>query len=761
MAIIKYHDGNQNLVPLGATGDHSHSLDSLGAAEKGHGHKVVSTEADGFMSTEDKETIDQLNTVVFGNTTDNIDGLVKLVGDTSVETQIETAVEDCINNLSIDGTKISYTTAGGDTGSINTQDTQYSVMLPASENDDGKSGLVPTPEAGKQDQFLKGDGTWAIPTNTEYSAGAGISLDGNEFSNSGVLFVKEGAKDGTVQVNTNGVLNNVPVHGLGTAAYTSADDYDKAKAAETALADANKYTDEKFAKLVGDTNVETQIETAVNDCITGLSVNGRTITYTQAGGSTGTIITQDSDTTKFTITASAEDDGIVDLTGTNGTNQVTYKASHAKKGPSNGYTSDNTTTSISGFGGSGTIKIPQITVDTYGHVTAASDESVTISIPNKPAVTNSVTSGSTDAVSSGAVYSAIKTVSDMVGDTKVEAQIDDALKSLKYALSSSAGGAATSANKVNNSLTIKLNSGTTEGSNKFTFDGANEKTVNITPSSIGAASSSHGNHVPTVETANNAKFLRNDNTWQTVTPANIGAASTSTFDTSANGLVPYPGSSNTGKYLRGDGTWQTPYTHPTGSGNNHIPSGGSSGQYLKYSSAGTATWADPPSTSVSTFNGYNSGLVPKPSVIDAKTFLDSSGSWCAPQAFQPSTNTGKRYLTGTENLNSISFINTNDKCYMDGGHLYSNGNQVLTQGSVQSGTNTISVPANDKNFKGLTFSTSYSSAPIVVAAISSNVDASKVGVTVNSVDTNGFTAMIWNGTGNTLSVDFNWIAVGV
>jgi len=34
----------------------------------------------------------------------------------------------------------------------------------------------------------------------------------------------------------------------------------------------------------------------------------------------------------------------------------------------------------------------------------------------------------------------------------------------------------------------------------------------------------HGNHVPSIETTNNAKFLRNDNTWQTVTPANIGAS---------------------------------------------------------------------------------------------------------------------------------------------------------------------------------------------------------------------------------------------
>ena len=34
----------------------------------------------------------------------------------------------------------------------------------------------------------------------------------------------------------------------------------------------------------------------------------------------------------------------------------------------------------------------------------------------------------------------------------------------------------------------------------------------------------HGNHVPEPEEASNARFLRNDNTWQTVTPEGIGAA---------------------------------------------------------------------------------------------------------------------------------------------------------------------------------------------------------------------------------------------
>lgn len=61
-----------------------------------------------------------------------------------------------------------------------------------------------------------------------------------------------------------------------------------------------------------------------------------------------------------------------------------------------------------------------------------------------------------------------------------------------YAGSSSAGGAA---NSVKTNLVIKLNSGSTEGTNLFTFNGSTAKTINITPNAIGAAASSHGTHV--------------------------------------------------------------------------------------------------------------------------------------------------------------------------------------------------------------------------------------------------------------------------
>lgn len=60
--------------------------------------------------------------------------------------------------------------------------------------------------------------------------------------------------------------------------------------------------------------------------------------------------------------------------------------SHKKKGPATGYTKGTSTVSIKGSGATGTIKIPKITVDAYGHVNTAEDESVDIELPTLPTV---------------------------------------------------------------------------------------------------------------------------------------------------------------------------------------------------------------------------------------------------------------------------------------------------------------------------------------------------------------------------------------
>ena len=59
-------------------------------------------------------------------------------------------------------------------------DTQYGVFKAASADAAGGTGLVPAPAAGKQTQYLRGDGQWATPTNTTYNVfkGASTSADG-------------------------------------------------------------------------------------------------------------------------------------------------------------------------------------------------------------------------------------------------------------------------------------------------------------------------------------------------------------------------------------------------------------------------------------------------------------------------------------------------------------------------------------------------------------------------------------------------------
>jgi hypothetical protein len=58
----------------------------------------------------------------------------------------------------------------------------YELMVGAGASVNGAPGLVPTPVAGQQAHFLRGDGTWVIPTNTTYSGSTSITLGaGNSF----------------------------------------------------------------------------------------------------------------------------------------------------------------------------------------------------------------------------------------------------------------------------------------------------------------------------------------------------------------------------------------------------------------------------------------------------------------------------------------------------------------------------------------------------------------------------------------------------
>lgn len=78
------------------------------------------------------------------------------------------------------------------------------------------------------------------------------------------------------------------------------------------------------------------------------------------------------------------------------------------------------------------------------------------------------------------------------------------------------------------------------------------------------------------------------------------------------------------------------YVHPTSAGNKHIPSGGSAGQILRWSSSGTAAWGDDNNTTYSVFTGATAsaagttGLVPAPAASNQGKFLKGDGTWAEP-----------------------------------------------------------------------------------------------------------------------------------
>lgn len=88
-----------------------------------------------------------------------------------------------------------------------------------------------------------------------------------------------------------------------------------------------------------------------------------------------------------------------------------------------------------------------------------------------------------------------------------------------------------------NSMVIQLNSGSSEGQTKFTYDGSAAKTINITPSAIGAAAASHTHNYlplsggyltgdtygPTVGVCNSSKYVYGYMTIVSINSNNYGA----------------------------------------------------------------------------------------------------------------------------------------------------------------------------------------------------------------------------------------------
>ena len=218
-----------------------------------------------------------------------------------------------------------------------TTDTTYSNMKGATTSAAGSAGLVPAPATGAANRYLRSDGTWQVPpdNNTTYGVATtsanGLMSSGDKSKLDGIA---TGANKTTVDSSLSSTSTNPVQNKVVNAAITSISD------------------------KVGSDSVATQIASGTSGFIKGLSVSGKTITYTKGDNTTGTITTQDTNTTysnmKGATTSAAGSAGLVPAPATGAANRYLRSDGTWSVPPDNNTTYSNmkgATTSAAGKAG--------------------------------------------------------------------------------------------------------------------------------------------------------------------------------------------------------------------------------------------------------------------------------------------------------------------------------------------------------------------------------------------------------------------------
>lgn len=187
---------------------------------------------------------------------------------------------------------------------IPAQDTNtWNALKGATTSAAGSAGYAPAPAAGAANRYLRSDGTWAVPPdNNTWNALKGATAD----AAGGAGYVAAPAKgqqgyflrgDATWAALTKSTV------GLGnvdnTADSAKSVKYATSAGSASTATSATKATTADSATKATQDSAGQQINTTY---IKGLSVSGRTITYTKGDGTTGTITTQDTNTTYNALT---------------------------------------------------------------------------------------------------------------------------------------------------------------------------------------------------------------------------------------------------------------------------------------------------------------------------------------------------------------------------------------------------------------------------------------------------------------------------
>lgn len=140
----------------------------------------------------------------------------------------------------------------GSTSSFKSCSYALRMMSGASSSADGKYGLVPAPTAGKQASFLRGDGTWAVPTDTNTVTTATTTGSGNAVTaitaSNGALTVTKGTTFLTRHQDISGKMDKVDPTGTGSfslnrKAGTTVGKYSFAEGYDTTASDSSSHAE--------------------------------------------------------------------------------------------------------------------------------------------------------------------------------------------------------------------------------------------------------------------------------------------------------------------------------------------------------------------------------------------------------------------------------------------------------------------------------------------------------------------------------------